>query len=256
MSAIKKYAKGLLLSPVFLFVCLLIVWELVSRFAVKEYMEFFSSPIGIIKAGSELLKEGLGKHVWISFEEFAIGMAIAIVTGVPVGLALGHFKRLRFLCEPLVIALYTAPRISILPILIVGLGIGMQTKAVIIFVSAFFPLVINTMSGVIDVDKSLITAAQSFGANQTQIFTKILLPGTVPYIISGLRLSFGVAVVVVIVAEMYASAKGMGYLMSLYGSAMQNGKLFFLVVLVILFSLAGIKIISFFEKKTSFWRND
>ena len=193
-------------------------------------------------------------HAWISLAEFGIGFVLALIVGVPLGLIMGTHKATRLFLEPPLMALYTAPRLALLPILIVWLGIGIASKIAVVFLGAVFPILVNTLAGVRNADNRLVQAAKAFGATQLDIFVKILVPGSLPAILMGVRLGIGRGVLSVIVGEMFVSQAGIGYQIMSYGQGMQINKMLVYALAISLFSYALILSVQWMESRIRDWK--
>jgi ABC-type nitrate/sulfonate/bicarbonate transport system permease component len=206
----------------------LVAWELAPRLGLVDPM-FTSQPSRIVAAGLEILRHGdLGAHLRISAYEFAVGLALAVVIGVPFGLGLGAYRPLRDFLDAPIMALYAAPRLALLPVLVVWLGIGVASKIAVVFIGAVLPIIINTAAGPPAVDRTLVLAAKAFGARKREIFAKVLLPGSLPAVMSGIRLGMGRGLLGVVVGEMYVSQRGVGnQIMSLGAGFRVDGLLFY-----------------------------
>jgi NitT/TauT family transport system permease protein len=201
-------------------------WEGVVRFGLVNPL-FTSSPSRIIATFLRMLQEGvLAKDIRVSGTEFLIGYSLAIVVGVVVGVAMGWYRDVSAALQPFVSTLYSTPRIALLPLFIIWLGIGIWSKVAVVFLVAMFQILINTETGVRAADESLIRTARSFGANDWQIFTTIVLPGAVPFLIAGLRLGLGQALVGIVVGELYAATAGIGYEIAVAGETFQTDRVF------------------------------
>jgi sulfonate transport system permease protein len=181
-------------------------------------------------------------------------MALALITAIPLGLVLGTSRRLRLFIEPPLMALYTAPRLVLLPILIVWLGIGMASKVAVVFLGAVFPIIINTIAGIRDADQRLIQAARAFGASQLDIYLKVLIPGSLPAILLGIRLGIGRGLLSVIVGEMFVSEAGIGYQLMSYGQSMQIDKMLVYAFVVSIFGYALTVSVQLIESHVRSWR--
>jgi NitT/TauT family transport system permease protein len=167
-----------------------------------------------------------------SGQEIIIGFGLAVVIGLPLGLLMGWYRRLHYALDPFISFFYSTPRIALLPLLIIWFGIGIWSKVAVIFLGAFFPIAINTFTGVRSLDLSLIKAARSFGAGDAQIFRTIALPGSVPFILAGLRLGVGHALIGVVVGELVAAQHGIGLIMATAGQTFQTSKVFAALVII------------------------
>src|SRR5512143_3685736 len=170
----------------------LITWELVGNVYQLVNPMFMSAPSLIWKAAVQLFGSG---EIWndlrVSGIEFAWGYFLSVVVGVPFGIAIGWYKKFAYTCDPFVNAMNATPRVALLPLVIIWLGIGILSKVGIIFLGAVFPLLINTRDGVKTTPVNLLTAARSFGASEWMVFKTVVLPSTVPFILTGLRLGVG-----------------------------------------------------------------
>ena len=201
-------------------------WEGVVRFGVINPL-FTSSPSRIVSTFLGMLKEGvLAKDIRVSGTEFLIGYSLAILVGIIVGVAMGWYRDVSAALQPFVSTLYSTPRIALLPLFIIWLGIGIWSKVAVVFLVAMFQILIATEAGVRSADESLIRTARSFGANDWQIFTTIVVPGAVPFLIAGLRLGLGQALVGIVVGELYAATAGIGYEIAVAGETFQTDRVF------------------------------
>jgi NitT/TauT family transport system permease protein len=213
-------------------VVFMLAWEGVVRFGVVNPL-FTSSPTRIVKEFIRMLSEGvLAKDIRVSGTEFLMGYSLAIVVGILVGIAMGWYRDVSAALQPFVSALYSTPRIALLPLFIIWLGIGIWSKVAIVFLVAMFQILINTEAGVRSADESLIRTARSFGANDWQIFTTIVVPGAVPFLIAGLRLGLGQALVGIVVGELYAATAGIGYEIAVAGETFQTDRVFVGIVIL------------------------
>jgi NitT/TauT family transport system permease protein len=229
----------------------LAVWERAGTTGAVSPL-FISAPSRIWTAFLLLAKSGeLGKDVLVSGQEFLFGFGLAILVGIPLGVLMGWYRRLDALLDPFVNAFNATPRIALLPLLIIWLGIGVNSKIAIVFIGALFAILISTITGIHSLDEVLIRASRSFGASDIQMFRTVALPGSVPFILSGIRLGLGHALVGVVVGELYGSTAGIGYLISLSSNNFQTDKVFVGVAIVagagILFTILLRRIESHYE---------
>lgn len=207
-------------------------WEGVVRFGIVNPL-FTSSPSRIVTTFLQMLQEGvLAKDIRVSGTEFLIGYSLAIVVGIVVGIAMGWYRDISAALQPFVSTLYSTPRIALLPLFIIWLGIGIWSKVAVVFLVAMFQILINAEAGVRAADESLIRTARSFGANDWQIFTTIVVPGAVPFLIAGLRLGLGQALVGIVVGELYAATAGIGYEIAVAGETFQTDRVFVGIVIL------------------------
>ncbi|MGD1096495.1 MAG: ABC transporter permease [Bryobacteraceae bacterium] len=217
----------------------LLVWEVAPRLHLVEGF-YTSQPSHVLAASLEILKsQSFARDVSVSLEEFVIGMALAVLIGIPIGLLLGSFQTLRYLLDPPVMAIYATPQLALIPIYVLWLGIGMQSKVAVVFVAAVIPIIVNSIAGVRQVDHSLVLVAQSFCAKKHDIFGKVILPASLPSIMIGVRLGMSRGILGVVVAEMYVSQDGVGNQILKLGSAFRVDHLLFYVLLVSAFGFAA-----------------
>lgn len=213
-------------------VAFLLFWEWAGTSGFANPL-FTSAPSRIVKAFISLSASGeLGNDVLVSGQEFVYGFVGAIVIGIPLGILMGWYRPVEAVLDPFVNFFYATPRIALLPVMTIWLGIGMNSKVAIVFLGAVFAILINTIVGVQNLDHSLLRAARSFGANDMQIFGTIAIPGTVPFLLTGIRLGLGHALVGIVAGELYAAQAGVGYLIAVAGNTFQMDKVFAGVVLI------------------------
>ena len=221
-------------------VLFLVVWELVGN--VYQWINplFMSSPSLILKAAIELFGSGeIWNDLYVSGVEFFWGFLLSVVVGIPFGIAIGWYKRVAYIFDPFVNAINATPRVALLPLIIIWLGIGILSKIGIIFLGCVFPLVINTRDGVKTTPVNLLNAAKSFGASQRQIFGSVVLSSTLPFILTGLRLAVGRALIGVFVGELYAATAGIGFMVTVAGATFQTAKVFVGILIFVIVGLVG-----------------
>ena len=215
----------------------LVVWELVALARVKPAL-ILPGPIDVLRAFRDLFStSAIWTDLWVSAEELLIGLVIATLIGLPVGLLIGWYKRVAYALNPFVNFLYATPRIALTPLLIIWLGIGSSSKIAIVFLMALFPILINTAQGMQSLDQGSVRVARCFGASDLQLFRTVALPGTVPFVASGLRLAVGQALIGVFVAELSGATHGVGLMMSTAGQQFQTSKVF---AGLFIFAFAGV----------------
>ena len=199
---------------------------------------FMSAPSLIFKAAVAMFSSGeIYNDLKISSIEFFWGYILAVVVAIPFGIVTGLYKRASYLFDPFVNAMNATPRVALLPLVIIWLGIGILSKVGIIFLGAVFPMLINARDGVKTTPLNLINAARSFGASEWQVFKSVIFPSTLPFILTGLRIAVGRALVGVLVGELYAATAGIGFMITVAGATFQTDKVF---VGVLIFAISGI----------------
>src|SRR4030095_5823652 len=165
---------------------------------------FFTGPSAVVKRFVEEWTMGrLKEDLAYSGTNFAIGVGMAIAAGVVTGVVIGWYKRLAMIFQPFLTPLYSTPRAALIPLILIWFGIGMWSKVFIVFINAFFPVLINTIGGVRSTDRDLLRAARAYCASDWQIFTTIVLPGAVPFILTGVRQAVALGLIGVVVGEMF-----------------------------------------------------
>ena len=217
----------------------LTIWEIAPRIGLADSI-YTSQPSRVIAGSLEIVRSGvLFRDISVSLSEFAVGFSLATVIGVPLGLLLGRFPVLQYILDPPIMAIYATPHLALLPIIVVWLGIGMQSKIAVAFIGGVIPILVNSMAGVRELERSWVTAARSFCAGEWDVFAKVMLPAAFPSVIMGIRLGLSRAVLGVVVAEMYQSQAGIGDEIMRYGSEFRTDLLLFDVLLVSLFGFTA-----------------
>jgi ABC-type nitrate/sulfonate/bicarbonate transport system permease component len=223
------------------FLAAALLWEFTAHYLIASPILF--APLGSIALRAiELWQAGeLQTHIWVSFIEFAGGFSLAIVVGIGLGVAFASSRFMQNFFEPWVSMLYATPIIALGPLFILWLGIGVSSKIAIVFLTAVFPILISTVVGLTGTERTLVDVARSFGATNTQIYTKIRIPAATPFVVAGLRLSVARALVGVVVAELFGARAGLGFLIL---TSAQNFDTAALFVGVIIFAIAGVASVS------------
>lgn len=245
-SKARRYQKweGFLLSGG-TFLAVVAFWELAWQLKWISPL-FFSGPSAIAVKFIELLGNGkLLSNLEYSGGNYLIGLVLALVCGVPLGILLGWYRRALLAFNPLISALYATPRIALYPLIIIWFGIGSGSKIFIVFISAVLPIIVNTIAGVRNIDPDLLRAARAFCATDRQIFTTVALPYSVPFILTGVRQAVAHGLIGVIIAEITAGNEGIGYMIAYAGQMFATDEL---MVGVLVTALAGVLITSLADK--------
>ncbi len=216
----------------------LVVWQAFAIINLStKWMPalFLASPTDTAEAFVKLFTDPR-QNIWLDLGtsgfEFVTGYVGAIVVGLALGIGMGWYTRFQYALDPFVNFLYSTPRIVLVPLFIIWFGIDWQSKVAVIFLGALFPIVINTMAGVRNTDGSLVRVARSFGASETLLFQRVVLPGAVPFILTGFRLGVGHALTGVVVGELIAARHGVGKLIADFGVTYQTPKLFAAILFI------------------------
>jgi len=173
---------------------------------------------------------------------------------IPFGILVGWYKRMSYVFDPFINAMNATPRVALLPLVIIWLGIGILSKVGIIFLGAVFSILINTRDGVKTTPLSLLNAARSFGASEWMVFKTVVVPSTIPFILTGLRLAVGRALVGVLVGELYAATAGIGFMITVAGATFQTDKVFVGVGIFALNGMIGMELLTKVERRFDRWR--
>jgi ABC-type nitrate/sulfonate/bicarbonate transport system permease component len=236
---------------------LLVVWELTPHvMTLAEGTKlFFTTPSQIAMALWTMFYTGSIWHpLGVSAGGFAIGLVLAVVVGLPLGVLLGRSRTLNAMFDPFITAFNATPRLVFLPLLLLWFGLGMTSKVVIVFIGALFPILINTYEGVRNADKLLINVVRSFGAKEWDIARLVVVPNSMPYIVAGMRLAIGRAVLGVVVAEFFGSEAGLGVIMVRAASSYQVDIVFAGLIIFATLSLIMTGAVKMIENRLGRWR--
>ncbi len=197
---------------------------------------FLSSPVEIAQSFAELLGTGeLLSHSYASFIAFSYGYLLAVVVGIPLGVLMATIKKVNYYLDPWVSFIYATPRVALAPVIIIWFGLGIFSKALIVFLGAVFPILINTYTGIKSVRENLIEVVKAFGGSNMQVFFKVMVLDAIPAIITGLRLAVGRAVIGVVVAEWFGTEAGLGHMVYEYSMVFRPAPVFVGIVVLIVF---------------------
>jgi len=216
---------------------------------------FLPSPAGIARALGDMALSGqLWRHLGASLQRIGLGFALGSAAGLALGLALGLLSHARAAGLPIVSALFPIPKIALLPLFILWFGIGEPSKVATIALGVFFPMAIATYSGVDQVPRTLIRMAQSFDVPTHAIVAKVILPGALPGILAGVRISASIALILVVAAEMIGAEFGIGAFILTAGNLMRTEDLLAGVCLLSILGLAVGFLVSLAERRLLAWR--
>jgi NitT/TauT family transport system permease protein len=217
---------------------------------------FFTGPSAIASRLQVTLADGsLLRNISYSGRNFVVGFALAVVAGVVLGVAIGWYRRLRLVTDPFVNAFYATPRIALVPLIIIWFGAGPSSKILIIFLSGVFPILVNTVVGIKALDRDLLRAARAFCASDRQIFRTVALPGSVPFILAGVRQGVAHALIGVVVGEMLAgSPEGIGFMIAFSGNLFNMDSLFLYVSIMAGAGILLTSLVERFQARFERWR--
>ena len=255
-SALRQRVESMALGTAVI-VLLLIIWELLPYFVpMKQGTRlFFTVPSRILATLWQMFASG---SIWaplgVSATAFAIGLALAVAAGLPLGILLGRSNTLNAMFDPFITAFNATPRLVFLPLLMLWLGIGLWSKVAIVFLGALFPLLINTHEGVRNADKLLINVVRSFGAKEWDVARLVVIPNSLPFIVVGLRLAIGRAILGVVVAEFFGAQDGLGVLMVRAASSFNVDVVFAGLIIFAALSLIMTGLVKLLEERMNRWR--
>lgn len=230
----------------------LIIWEIFGR---QINPVFGSYPTAIAAAFWELLISGqLGAALYDSLRPFVLGYGLAIVVGIPVGLVVGRFRVAEAALGLYVTAGYAMPLVALVPLLILWLGLGFAVKVAVVFLMSLFPIIINTWLGVVAVPKTLIEVGKSFVAPDLVILRRIILPATLPYIMAGIRLAVGRAVVAMVIAEFFTTISGLGAVIINSANNFDTATMFVPIIILMVMAIGLNWLIGWVERRVAPWQ--
>jgi ABC-type nitrate/sulfonate/bicarbonate transport system permease component len=227
-------------------------WEWYGR---RTNPLLFTYPTAIGRAGLELATTGaLWKALGESLGVLAWGLALSTAVGVAAGLAIGRSRVVEALLQVPLDALYATPTVALVPVIVLWVGFGPVAKVVVVFLFSVFAVVVNTARGVKEVDPDLLEVARSYLATEVGLWVDVVLPSALPYIVTGVRLAVGRALVGVVIAEFYTSIAGLGYLIVLYANTFQTAKVFVPVVILMALGVMFTWLLQFLEARLAPWQ--
>jgi NitT/TauT family transport system permease protein len=241
--------------PALSVVIFLLVWEALVRWRGIAPI-FLPAPSSISAYLWRMIADGsMEYHLGVTLLRIFAGFLIATVSGIALGLLMGMSRLVARVADMWIAALYPLPKISLIPLLIIWLGTGESYRIVISAITAFFPIVISTYSGIRQADPGLIKAAKDLGANTRQIQLKVVIPAAMPSILAGLQLGMGVTIILIVAAEMIggSSQSGMGYLLINAGQVMETEKVFASLVVLAVMGAIIIKLQQWIDRRVAPW---
>lgn len=218
---------------------------------------FASYPSAIARAFWKMMASGQLPAAFISsMQPFVAGYCLAALVGIPVGLLLGRSRVAEAALGVYVVAGYSTPLIALVPLLMMWFGLGFMVKMVIIFMLAFFPICINTWTGVKSVPKTLVEVGTAFCASQSAIMRQIILPAVLPYIMAGLRLGIGKAVIAMVVAEFLTAISGLGGVIISSANAFRTAEMFVPIIVIMVLAVVLTRLVSIIEAKIAPWQSE
>jgi ABC-type nitrate/sulfonate/bicarbonate transport system permease component len=229
-----------------------VIWEYYGR---QMDPIFMAPPSAIFEATLQLIQSGaLRKALVESLWPFAVGMTLTVIFGIAIGIAIAQWRMIEYILDPFINAFYAIPRIALVPLIILWAGLEFTGKVTILVSVAVFPIIVNTYAGIRDVRGSMLEIGRAYGATDTQIFFKIILPAAIPFIMAGVRLSVGLAIIGIIVAEFFTAISGLGGMIVEYANVFATAKLFVPIIVIALVGVVLTELVMWLERRLSKWR--
>lgn len=211
MIAVRFMARDKLIS-ILTPIALLALWEIGARLGVVD-TRFFSSPTLIAQQFVVLSRSGeIWLNIGVSLQRLGIGSLVGGIPAIALGIAMGLSRSVRAAIDPLIAATYPLPKSAIFPLILLIFGLGEASKIVMVALGVFYPLIINTMTGVLQIDRIYLDVGKNFGATRRQMFYTVALPGALPSIFAGIKLGVGMGLVLIAISEMIGADSGLGYM--------------------------------------------
>ncbi len=229
-----------------------LIWEYYGR---RMDPIFMAPPSAIFEATVQLIQSGALKKAMIqTLWPFSVGMALTVVVGIALGIVMAQWRTLEYVLDPFINALYAIPRIALIPLIILWAGLEFVGKVSILVSVAIFPITVNTFSGIRDVRGAMLEIGRAYGATEWQIFWKIVLPAAIPFIMAGIRLAVGLAIIGIIVAEFFTAISGLGGMIVEYANVFATAKLFVPIIVIALIGVVLTEFVMWLERRMSRWR--
>jgi NitT/TauT family transport system permease protein len=227
------------------------LWEIAGRLWAIPFLPPFST---VLQTAVRLTLAGqIGGNLLFSVGNLALGYTMAVFCGVGIGLVAGRYWKAASLLDPVLAGMLASPKLLFVPVLYALFGVSRNAQIAVIFLSAVFIIISNTMSAVRTVDPAAVQMALAFGANQRQLFWKILLPGSLPLTMAGLRLGMGRAVAGMITGEMFITVFGLGAQLRAYGTRFDAASVFAILMIVVAVALICINAVRHIERRLTRW---
>ena len=231
-----------------------LAWQIGSDLGVIDRF-FFASPLAVLAAGiNEVQLPRFWEDAKISAIELGLGSLAAVVLAVPLGIAIGWYRRVSLTFDPWLNFFNALPRVALVPLVVLWVGLDWEMKTLIVFLGGFFSVILPTVEGVRTVERQLLDVARSFRAPERLIFTSLVIPGTLPFIVSGIRLAVGRVLAGIIIAEFYAQTKGLGVMIAKAEASLQSDRMLFGVLIFTLLGIVLTEIVGYAERYLQRWR--
>jgi NitT/TauT family transport system permease protein len=239
--------------PIISPVIILALWEIAVRAGYLKPL-FFPPPSLIFQTFLKLVNSGeLQQNLYPSLVRIFWGFALGTVPGLIIGLSMGWSTRFRLFLDPIIAALYPVPKIAILPLIMLLLGIGELSKITVVGIGSFFLVTINAMTGVRNINRIYFEVAKNYGARRIKIFTKVVLPGSLPMIFAGMRLSLGMSLLLVVAVEFTTANFGLGAMIWLAWETLRTENLYVGVIICAILGIVFTSVLKRIERHFMPW---
>ncbi len=229
-----------------------VIWEYYGR---RMDPIFMAPPSAIFEAAVQLTQSGALKKALIqTLWPFTVGMALTVIVGTLLGIVIAQWRTVEYILDPFINALYAIPRIALVPLIILWAGLEFTGKVTILVSVAIFPITVNTYAGIRDVRGSMLEIGRAYGATEWQIFSKIIMPAAIPFIMAGIRLAVGLAIIGIVVAEFFTAISGLGGMIVEYANVFATAKLFVPIIVIAIVGVVLTELVMWLERRMSRWR--
>jgi NitT/TauT family transport system permease protein len=233
---------------------LLLAWELAADTGLID-VRFFPAPSSIIAKLIEMARSGeLTENVLISLQRIALGFLLGGVPAIVIGIAMGIWRPVRALVDPLIVATYPIPKSSLLPLILLIFGLGEMSKVMMVAIGVFYPMAINATAGVLQINQIYLDVGKSFKASPWDTFRTIALPGALPFIMTGVKLGAGLALILIAIAEMVGAKSGIGFMIWSAWETFAVAKMYVGLFVIALIGFAISLLLNEIERKVIRWK--
>lgn len=240
--------------PAITLLVIVIAWQ-ISAWIFEPPLWLLPAPINVVETSIEWSKE-LPWHSFVTLYETIVGFVASIVLGIPIAVMIVYSKFLQRTIYPILLALQSVPKVAIAPLLLMWVGHGELPKIIVVFLVCFFPIVVSATSGMQAVPAALLDLVRSLSANQLQVFLKIRLPNSLPYIFVGLKVAITLAVIGAVIGEFVGSNAGLGYLILISTQQFNTALAFTAIILLTLISIILFYFVEYLERLVIPWATD
>jgi NitT/TauT family transport system permease protein len=233
---------------------LLLAWELAADTGLID-VRFFPAPSSIIAKLIEMARSGeLTENVLISLQRIVLGFLLGGVPAIVIGIAMGIWRPVRALVDPLIVATYPIPKSSLLPLILLIFGLGEMSKVMMVAIGVFYPMAINATAGVLQINQIYLDVGKSFKASPWDTFRTIALPGALPFIMTGVKLGAGLALILIAIAEMVGAKSGIGFMIWSAWETFAVAKMYVGLFVIALIGFAISLLLNEIERRVIRWK--